>query len=230
MPKVRMAELSFLYATGCLVLFYISPKYHRNIPKGIRVTERTQNLFFSNKTKGDNSKSKKARVVNLVCDTSSHPDLHFYQASSKYSKGYSSYRADKKFYADVDANRIGPKNNMSPCTSPPPLPPPPPFGRGRYIISQVKLKKSPIANSNSEGSDQPALHSLFSVCCCLSICSTLSNDSTKQEAHGPWFAHLSDIATADMQMLCNIFPILSSQLMKISSFEQFLVLKKNIWV
>ena len=51
----------------------------------------------------------------------------------------------------------------------------------------------------------------------------------KQEAHGPRFAHLSDIATADMQMLCNIFPILSSQLMKISSFEQFLVLEKNIW-
>ena len=51
----------------------------------------------------------------------------------------------------------------------------------------------------------------------------------KQEAHGPRFAHLSDIATADMHMLCNIFPILSSQLMKISSFEQFLVLKKNIW-
>ena len=51
----------------------------------------------------------------------------------------------------------------------------------------------------------------------------------KQEAHGPRLAHLSDIATADMQMLCNIFPILSSQLMKISSFEQFLVLKKNIW-
>ena len=50
----------------------------------------------------------------------------------------------------------------------------------------------------------------------------------KQEAHGPRFAHLSDIATADMQMLCNIFPILSSQLMKISSFEQFLVLK-NKW-
>ena len=51
----------------------------------------------------------------------------------------------------------------------------------------------------------------------------------KQEAHGPQFAHLSDIATADMQMLCNILPVLSSQLMKISSFEQFLVLKKNIW-
>ena len=51
----------------------------------------------------------------------------------------------------------------------------------------------------------------------------------KQEAHGPRFAHLNDIATADMQMLCNIFPILSSQPMKRSSSEQFLVLKKNIW-
>ena len=83
-PKVRKAELSFLYATRRLVLFYISAKYHRNIPKGIRVTERTRN-FFSNKTKGDNSKSKKARIVNLVCDTSSRPNLHFYQVSSKYS-------------------------------------------------------------------------------------------------------------------------------------------------
>ena len=33
----------------------------------------------------------------------------------------------------------------------------------------------------------------------------------KQEAHGPRLAHLSDITTAAMQMLCNIFPILSSQ-------------------
>ena len=55
------------------------------------------------------------------------------------------------------------------------------------------------------------------------------DQSREQEAHGPRFAHLSHIATGDMQMLCNIFPILSSQLMKISSFEQFLVLKKNIW-
>ena len=47
-----------------------------------------------------------------------------------------------------------------------------------------------------------------------------------QEAHGPRVAHLSDIATADTQMLCNIFPILSSQLMKRSSFKQFFILKK----
>ena len=45
MPKVRKAELSFLYVTRCLVLFYISAKYHQNIPTGIRVTERTRNLF-----------------------------------------------------------------------------------------------------------------------------------------------------------------------------------------
>ena len=50
----------------------------------------------------------------------------------------------------------------------------------------------------------------------------------KQEAHGPRVAHPSDLATADMQMLCNIFPILSLQLMKRSSFMQFLILKKNI--
>ena len=50
----------------------------------------------------------------------------------------------------------------------------------------------------------------------------------KQEAYGTWVAHLSGIASADMQMLCNIFPILSSQLMKRSSFKQFLILKKNI--
>ena len=49
----------------------------------------------------------------------------------------------------------------------------------------------------------------------------------KQEAHWPWLAHLSEIATEDMEMLSNIFPILSLQLMKGSSFEQFLVLKKK---
>ena len=52
---------------------------------------------------------------------------------------------------------------------------------------------------------------------------------TKQEAHRQRFTHLSEIATADtgMQMLCNIFPILSLQLMKGSSFEQVMVLKKK---
>ena len=44
-PKVRKAELSFLYETRRLVLFYISAKYNRNIPKGIPVTEQMRNLF-----------------------------------------------------------------------------------------------------------------------------------------------------------------------------------------
>ena len=54
------------------------------------------------------------------------------------------------------------------------------------------------------------------------------SDYSRQEANGPRVAHLSDIATADMQMLCNIFPILAMQLMKRSSFKQLLILKKNI--
>ena len=51
--------------------------------------------------------------------------------------------------------------------------------------------------------------------------------SYKQEAHGPLLAHLREIATADMHLLCNIFSILSLQVMKGSSFKQFLVLKKK---
>ena len=45
MPKVSKAELSFLYTTCRLVLFYISAKHQWNIPKGIPVTEQTRNLL-----------------------------------------------------------------------------------------------------------------------------------------------------------------------------------------
>ena len=41
-PKVRKPELTFLYVTNCLVLFYISAKYHKHIPMGIRLTERAR--------------------------------------------------------------------------------------------------------------------------------------------------------------------------------------------
>ena len=34
-PQVRKPELSFLYATLRPVLFYISTKYHKNIPKRV---------------------------------------------------------------------------------------------------------------------------------------------------------------------------------------------------
>ena len=45
-PKVRKQELSFLYPTRRLVLFYISTKYHKTVPKGLRLTERTQNQWI----------------------------------------------------------------------------------------------------------------------------------------------------------------------------------------
>ena len=102
MPKVRKAELSFLYVTRHLVLFYNSARYHRNIPKSIRVTERTQNLFQI-KQRVITLKLER-QIVIFVCHTTSGSVLHFYQVSSKYSKGYSSYRADKKFYADADGD------------------------------------------------------------------------------------------------------------------------------
>ena len=50
----------------------------------------------SNRRRGDNPKSKTVRIVILVCNTSSHPVLHFYLVKSKYSKWYWSYRADTK--------------------------------------------------------------------------------------------------------------------------------------
>ena len=41
MPKVRKAELSFLYTTHNLVLFYISAKYHQNKPASVAQLDAT---------------------------------------------------------------------------------------------------------------------------------------------------------------------------------------------
>ena len=96
--------MSFLYATHPLVPFYIFTKYYQNILKGIRVTEGTPNAFQI-KQRVISPKVRKPELSFLyACDTSSCPDLHFYQVLSKYSKGYSSYRADKKFYANADGS------------------------------------------------------------------------------------------------------------------------------
>ena len=54
---------------------------------------------MSNITKADNAKSKKGRVVILVCNMSG-PVLHFCQVPSKYSKGYSCYRVDTKSFSN----------------------------------------------------------------------------------------------------------------------------------
>ena len=47
---------------------------------------RADKKSISNKTKGDNSKSKTARAVVLVSDTSSGPVLHFYQVSKIFQR------------------------------------------------------------------------------------------------------------------------------------------------
>ena len=119
--KVRKTELSFLYAN-------VVPSCSTFLSSTIKIFQMIFELqsgheIYFKQNKGNNSKSKKARVVILVHDTLSCPVLHFYQVSSKYSKGYSSYRLDKKFYADTDAdaNGIRPKkNNMSPPPHPTP--------------------------------------------------------------------------------------------------------------
>ena len=51
---------------------------------------------MSNIIKVDKSKSKEGRVVILVRNMSSCPILQLYKVPSKYSEGYSSYRADEK--------------------------------------------------------------------------------------------------------------------------------------
>ena len=89
---------------------------------------RADKKSFSNKTKGNNSKSKKGRVVILVRNTSG-PVLHFYQVSSKYSKGHSSQER-KRCLTPTPMGSV-PKTT---CT-----PPPPPlrFGNGGHYYSSV---------------------------------------------------------------------------------------------
>ena len=73
-----------------LHFYQVSSKYY----EGYRSCKADTKSYF-NTRREDKSKSKKPRVVILVPNISSHPVLHFYQVSSKYSKGYSCCRADK---------------------------------------------------------------------------------------------------------------------------------------
>ena len=57
-PKVRKPELTFLYPTHHLALFYTSTKHHQNIPNGIHVTERTQNQIQTRRGGNYNRKPK----------------------------------------------------------------------------------------------------------------------------------------------------------------------------
>ena len=81
-PKVRKAELSFLYATRRLVLFYISTKYHKNIQRvfDLQNGHKINGLSLSNTTMGDNAKVRKAELSFLYA---TRPLVLFY-ISAKY--------------------------------------------------------------------------------------------------------------------------------------------------
>ena len=66
-------------------------------------------LSHSNITTEDNTNSRKGRVVILVRNTLSCPVLHVNQIPSKYSKGYSSNRADIKSISKTKQRAITPK-------------------------------------------------------------------------------------------------------------------------
>ena len=56
-----------------------------------------------------NISANPARVVFLVCNTSSRPVQHLYQASSKYSIGYLCYRAGTKNRIPTQEGEVTPK-------------------------------------------------------------------------------------------------------------------------
>ena len=85
--KDRIGILVCNMSSGPVHIYQVPSKYSKGY-----LSYRADTKSFSNKTKGDNSKRKTDRVVNLVCDMSSRPDLYLYQVSSKYRKGYLSYR------------------------------------------------------------------------------------------------------------------------------------------
>ena len=109
-PKVRKPKLSFLYVAGHLVLFYISTKYHQNIPKGYS-TYRADTKSLHNHSQIQQReimpKVRKAVVI-FVSHTLSCSVLYFYHIPSKYSKGYSSYRADTRSISKIKEREITP--------------------------------------------------------------------------------------------------------------------------
>ena len=111
--KVQKQKLLFLYVTHRHYLLYTIVKYHDYIPKGIQVTERTQNCI-KKQQREDNSKSVKGRALIFVRDTSSWPVLYNCEVSSKYSKWFSSYRTDTKMLTDGQMDGRTPGSSLYP--------------------------------------------------------------------------------------------------------------------
>ena len=77
MDQSRVVILVRHISSGPVLHFCQVPSKYSKGYSSYRADEKS----ISNKTKGDNSKSKKARDVILVHDMSSGPVLHFYQVS-----------------------------------------------------------------------------------------------------------------------------------------------------
>ena len=69
--KPNKQELSSLFMTHCLNVMHAPVKFHKYIPYGLGVMAPTRFTIYGTKSRADNSKTKQARVVFLVHDTSS---------------------------------------------------------------------------------------------------------------------------------------------------------------
>ena len=66
-PKVEKQELRFMCSACRLMVFNVCVKFHENMSSGFKVMQRTRKLL----TKGNNSRSRKTRViVHVFCMSS----------------------------------------------------------------------------------------------------------------------------------------------------------------
>ena len=98
------ARFVIFYTTYRHDLFYITVMYHDYITNGIQATQPTRVCIWNHQWE-KNSESMKARVVILVCDTSSWLVLHNCEESWSYSKWYSSYRGDTNMHKKASKGR-----------------------------------------------------------------------------------------------------------------------------
>ena len=127
MPKVRKAELSFLYAIRRLVFFYISTKYHQNIPKGIWVTERTRNPF----------QTKQKEITPKV----RKPELSFLYKTRRLVLFYISIKYHQNIRKGIQVTKRTRSFTLTPTPTQTPTPTgyvpkticPPPFARGGWV-------------------------------------------------------------------------------------------------
>ena len=71
--KQKMQELSSLFTTHCLNVMHAPIKFHEYIPYGWELWP-GHGLLYGTKSRGNNSKTKNARVFFLAQDTSSQCD------------------------------------------------------------------------------------------------------------------------------------------------------------